>query len=195
MDLGAIVGLGNPGSEYAETRHNVGYKVVDALASRWRLADWRRRFSSLAARRGGARPLWLVKPQTFMNLSGDAVASLCRVASLEPGQVLVVVDDVDLPLGALRLRARGGPGTHNGLRSVVDSVGEGFPRLRLGVRGQSPWGDLADYVLSPFEAEETGAAEAMVERACGCLEAVLHEGLPRAASRFNAHHPGDGAED
>jgi len=189
MDLGAIVGLGNPGSEYATTRHNVGYMVVDALAGRWRVAGWCRRFSSLAARRAGARPLWLVKPQTFMNLSGEAVASLCREASLEPGQVLVVVDDVDLPLGTLRLRQRGGAGTHNGLRSVVESIGEGFPRLRLGVRGESPWQDLAEYVLSPFEPAEVEVAQAMVERACQCVEAVLHEGLLRAAHRCNAVPP------
>lgn len=194
MDLGAIVGLGNPGSEYSETRHNVGFRVVDALAGRWRLANWHRRFSSLVARRGGARPLWLVKPQTFMNLSGAAVAALCRGVSLQPGQVLVVVDDVDLPLGVLRLRARGGPGTHNGLRSVVDSVGEGFPRLRLGVRGESPRSDLADYVLSPFEPAEMAAATAMVARACECIEVVLHEGLARAAARFNAAPSGAGAE-
>ncbi len=194
MELGAIVGLGNPGNEYAETRHNVGYMVVDALAARWRLGGWCRRFSSLAARRVGARSLWLVKPQTFMNRSGEAVASLCRGLSLEPGQVLVVVDDVDLPLGSLRLRPRGGAGTHNGLRSVVESVGEGFPRLRLGVRGDSPWQDLAEYVLSPFEPAEVEAAKAMVERACDCLDAVLHEGLSRAASKFNTSHPGGGTE-
>ncbi len=189
MEVGAVVGLGNPGSQYAETRHNVGSMVVDALAQRWRITAWERRFSSLAARRPGGRPLWLVKPQTFMNVSGNAVASVCREASLEPGQVLVVVDDVDLPLGTLRLRLRGGPGTHNGLRSVVDSIGEGFPRLRLGVRGESPWQDLAEYVLSPFEPAEVEAAKAMVERACQCVEVVLHEGLLRAANRCNAVAP------
>lgn len=194
MELAAIVGLGNPGAEYADTRHNVGFRVADALAGRWRAADWRHRFGSLVARRGGARPVWLVKPQTFMNLSGRAVAALCRGVGLEPGQVLVVVDDVDLPLGSLRLRAGGGAGTHNGLRSVVDSVGEGFPRLRLGVRGGSAWRDLADYVLSPFEDGEWEEVAAMVGRACECVETALHEGLGRAASGFNAPPPGAGGE-
>lgn len=186
LDIGAIVGLGNPGEAYADTRHNVGFRVVDALADRWRVGDWERRYLSLLARRRGARPLWLVKPQTFMNLSGRAVAALCRGENLAAGQVLVVVDDVDLPLGVVRLRARGGPGTHNGLRSLVEEIGEGFPRLRLGVRGQAPWQDLADYVLSPFAPAEQEAVESMVVRACACVEAVLHEGFARAASRFNS---------
>lgn len=186
MDVAAIIGLGNPGAEYANSRHNIGFRVIDALARRWRVAEWRERFSSLLGRRGGARPIWLVKPQTFMNLSGVAVSSLCRGTGVEPGQLLVVVDDVDLPLGSLRLRARGGAGTHNGLQSVVESVGEGFPRLRLGVRGSLPWRDLAEYVLAPFEPEELEVAEAMVARACECVEAVLHEGLARAATSFNA---------
>lgn len=194
MELVAIVGLGNPGAAYADTRHNVGYRVADALADRWRVTDWRHRFGSLVARRGGARPVWLVKPQTFMNLSGGAVAALCRGGGLEPGQVLVVVDDVDLPLGSLRLRGGGGPGTHNGLRSVVDSVGEGFPRLRLGVHGGSAWRDLSDYVLSPFEEGEREVVAAMVGRACECVETVLHEGFGRAATKFNAPGPGAGEE-
>lgn len=186
MDLAAIIGLGNPGVEYANSRHNIGFRVVDALAGRWRVAAWQHRYSSLLGRRGGARPLWLVKPQTYMNLSGSAVVAFCRAVGLEPGELLVVVDDVDLPLGSLRLRARGGAGTHNGLRSVVESIGEGFPRLRLGVRGATPWRDLAQYVLAPFEPAELETVEAMVARACECVEAVLHQGLARAATTFNA---------
>jgi PTH1 family peptidyl-tRNA hydrolase len=186
MEIAAVVGLGNPGGEYAGSRHNVGFRVVDALAARWRLAHWERRFASLVARRSGHRPVWLAKPQTFMNLSGEAVAALCRGADIQPHQCLVVVDDVDLPLGQLRLRGRGGSGTHNGLRSVVEAVGEDFPRLRLGVRGADTWADLAAYVLGPFHPEEAPVAEEMISRAGACVEAVLFEGLPRAANRFNA---------
>ncbi|MEP0773264.1 MAG: aminoacyl-tRNA hydrolase [Acidobacteriota bacterium] len=186
MDLAAIIGLGNPGVEYANSRHNIGFRVVDALAGRWRVVAWQHRYSSLLGRRGGARPLWLVKPQTYMNLSGSAVTAFCRAVGLEPGELLVVVDDVDLPLGSLRLRARGGAGTHNGLRSVVEGIGEGFPRLRLGVRGETPWRDLAQYVLAPFEPAEVETVETMVARACECVEAVLHQGLARAATTFNA---------
>ena len=186
MELAAVVGLGNPGERYASTRHNVGFMVVDELAARFRITRFEPRFFSLAAYRPGSRPLWLVKPQTFMNLSGKAVAALSRQENLAPSQVLVVVDDVDLPLGQLRLRPRGGPGTHNGLRSVVEALGEGFPRLRLGVRGARAWQDLAAYVLEPFDPEEQQLAAAMVRRAADCVEAALYEGIARAASRFNA---------
>ncbi|MGC8915860.1 MAG: aminoacyl-tRNA hydrolase [Thermoanaerobaculum sp.] len=186
MELAVVVGLGNPGPEYENTRHNVGFRVVEELARRYRVPRFERRAYALVAARPGARKLLLVKPTTYMNLSGRAVASLCRDEGLLPQQVLVVVDDVDLPLGQLRLRARGGPGTHNGLRSIVEAVGESFPRLRLGVRGQEPWQDLAAYVLAPFAEDEREAAEAMVQRAADCVEEALFSGVARAANRFNA---------
>ena len=185
MDITAVVGLGNPGEEYAATRHNIGFRVVDEVARRWRLAGWRSRYRSRLARRGGGRPTWLVKPHTFMNRSGDAVALFCAGEGVEPGQCLVVVDEVEFPLGQLRLRDRGGPGTHNGLRSLVEAVGEGFPRLRLGIRGERAWDDLAEYVLAPFSADERDAVTAMVGRAADCVEAALRVGLARAASEFN----------
>lgn len=186
MDLAAVVGLGNPGEKYAFTRHNVGFRVVDELASRFGLTLTQQRFSSLAAYRPGSRPLWLVKPMTFMNLSGQAVAAFCRQEGLLPSQVLVVVDDVDLPLGQLRLRRRGGAGTHNGLRSIVEAVGQGFPRLRLGVRGEVPWQDLAAYVLAPFAPEEAAAVDAMITRAADCVEVALFHGIERAANQFSS---------
>lgn len=190
MELVAVVGLGNPGAEYERTRHNVGFWVVDELSRRLRCGAFEARSYALVASRPGARRLLLVKPTTYMNRSGLAVAALCREERLVPAQVLVVVDDVDLPLGQLRLRFRGGPGTHNGLRSVVEMVGEGFPRLRLGVRGAQPWGDLAAYVLAPFSAEEEVAAETMVQRAADCVEEALFSGLARAANRFNTKSAG-----
>jgi PTH1 family peptidyl-tRNA hydrolase len=185
MDIAAVVGLGNPGAEYAATRHNVGFQVVDELARRWRVSRWRSRDRGRVARRGGGRPTWLVEPQTFMNLSGEAVARFCAAEGLLPAQCLVVVDDVDLSLGQLRLRERGGPGTHNGLRSLVDAVGEDFPRLRAGIRGTDAWADLAEYVLAPFDAEEREAAGALVARAADCVEVALRVGVARAASQFN----------
>jgi PTH1 family peptidyl-tRNA hydrolase len=186
MAIAAVVGLGNPGPEYAATRHNVGSRVVEELARRLRAATWTHEYRSLVARRPRGASLLLARPQTFMNLSGEAFATLCRGEALLPEQVLVVVDDVELPLGQLRLRASGGPGSHNGLRSIVEHVGEGFPRLRLGIRGANPWRDLADYVLAPFDAEERAAVEAMVARAADCVEEALRLGIPRAATRFNA---------
>lgn len=186
MQIAAVVGLGNPGSEYAATRHNIGFRVVDELARRWRIRLWWPRHHAKIARRRGSTPVWLVKPSTYMNLSGKAVVALRLREHLEPNQLLVVVDDVELPLGTLRLRPRGGAGTHNGMRSLVEGIGEGFPRLRLGVRGELPWDDLADYVLAPFRPEEDEAVSRLVARAADCVEVALHSGVERAASRFNA---------
>lgn len=183
----AVVGLGNPGSGYVESRHNVGFKVVEALAFRWRVPRFKHRHAALISRRSGARPVLLALPQTFMNLSGEAVSAISRREDIDPAECLVVVDDVDLPLGELRLRQRGGPGSHNGLRSVVAAIGEGFPRLRLGIRGIEPWADLADYVLAPFEEDEREVVEAMVLRAVECVEQAIYAGLARAANRFNGN--------
>ncbi len=185
MHIAAVVGLGNPGEEYADTRHNVGFQVVDELARRWRLSSWRSRYRAKVARRPGGSATVLVKPQTYMNLSGEAFALFCEGEELVPAQGLVVVDDVELPFGQLRIRASGGPGTHNGLRSLAEAVGEGFPRLRVGIRGERPWEDLAEYVLAPFEPEEREAAAALVARAADCVEAALRLGVTRAANQFN----------
>lgn len=184
MAVALVVGLGNPGEQYASTRHNVGFRVVDALAERLEAEPWRFRQASLVSRtaEGGA---WLAKPQTYMNRSGEAVVQLATALAVAPSAVLVIVDDVDLPLGRLRLRRSGGPGTHNGLRDVVAELGTGFPRLRLGVRGEAPWADLAEYVLAPFEPAETSVAEAAIERAADAVQAVLAEGLDRAMEIFN----------
>jgi PTH1 family peptidyl-tRNA hydrolase len=186
MEIAAVVGLGNPGDSYEATRHNLGFWVVDLVAGRVRAGSWERRYNSLVARSRGRRALLLVKPQTFMNLSGEALAALCRGEGVLPEQCLVVVDDVELPLGQLRLRARGGSGSHNGLRSIVDLVGEGFPRLRIGIRGEAPWADLAEYVLSPFLEEELTVIDDAVVRARECIEMLLRVGLERAACRYNA---------
>jgi PTH1 family peptidyl-tRNA hydrolase len=129
--------------------------------------------------------VWLAKPRTYMNLSGSAVSSLSRWLDLDPARIMVVADDVDLPLGRLRLRRSGGPGTHNGLRDVVAAIGSGFPRLRLGVCGADPWDDLAEYVLSPFEADEEEAVEAMVTRAAEAVQAVIFGSVERAMNVFN----------
>jgi PTH1 family peptidyl-tRNA hydrolase len=189
MAIAAVVGLGNPGPEYAATRHNVGFRVVEELARRMRAATWKHEYRSLVTRRPRGAALLLARPQTFMNLSGEAFTALCRGEALLPSQVLVVVDDVELPLGQLRLRASGGPGSHNGLRSIAEHVGEGFPRLRLGIRGAQPWQDLADYVLAVFDADEGTAVEAMICRGADCVEEALRLGIPRASTHFNTVEP------
>jgi PTH1 family peptidyl-tRNA hydrolase len=185
MAIELVLGLGNPGAAYAETRHNIGYRVVDELGRRLGCADWKHRYSSELGRTARGHRLWLAKPVTYMNRSGAAARSLLNALELTAADMLVVVDDVELPLGRLRLRKSGGPGTHNGLRDLVDAVGAGFPRLRLGVQGEKPWADLADYVLSPFPADEQEAVERLVARAADAVEAAVFEGLGRAMNRFN----------
>jgi len=180
-----VVGLGNPGERYSLTRHNVGYLVVDELARRLHAAPWSQRpLCDVTSAPLGSR-LLLARPLTFMNRSGTAVAWLLDHLELEPRQMLVALDDVDLDLGALRLRRSGGPGTHNGLRDICERVGTDFPRLRLGVRGRDGWQDLAGWVLSPFTADEQPLARQLVARAADAAETAVREGLDLAMSRFN----------
>lgn len=182
-----VVGLGNPGDEYGLTRHNLGFLVVDELARRGRvLRDWRKLCRSVAATVSFAgRELLLAKPQTYMNLSGVAVECLLRTFKLEPAGLLVVCDDVSLPLGALRLRPSGGDGGHNGLKDIIARLGQGFGRLRVGCGPAPRYADLADYVLSPFaEAERETLGEALERAAKGC--ALLDRiGYQRAMAEVN----------
>lgn len=182
-----VVGLGNPGDGYANTRHNVGFAVVSRLAKRGRLdfgiksADSRIAEGSL----GGIK-VAIARPQTFMNDSGRAVKKLLDRYRIDPADMLVVFDEVDLPLGTLRIRQSGGPGTHNGMRSIVNAVGEGFPRIRVGVAPaqlrEVP--DLAEYVLSPFDQDERALAEQALDRAAEAAEVALRD-VQRAMNQFN----------
>ena len=186
MAVELVVGLGNPGPEYEATRHNVGFRAVEELAARLRVGAWRRAHHSLVASgevRG--RRVVVARPLTFMNLSGDAVSSLCDGFDVRPSRLLVVYDDVDLPLGRLRLKPSGGPGTHNGMRSIVSAIGPGFPRLRLGVAGDHPPRDLAGWVLSPFDPEEEAVAERLVTAGAAAALDVLHSGLQSSMNRYN----------
>lgn len=182
----AIVGLGNPGNEYKRTRHNVGFEVIDELAKRWRVdlkSSWRRH-ARLANVKD--RDALLAQPQTFMNLSGTAVAGLMAFYKVHPADVLVVVDEVQLPLGKLRLRPSGSAGGHNGLKSVIGMIGAEFPRLRIGIgRGNQEW-DLSDHVLSRFAAEEAPVVERVVKRAADAVELFVSEGVLAAMNRYNA---------
>ena len=182
----AIVGLGNPGNEYRRTRHNVGFEVVDELARRWRVAlkSSSRRRSRLAAVKD--RDVLLAQPQTFMNLSGNAVAGIMAFYKVQPADVLVVVDEVQLPLGKLRIRPSGSAGGHNGLKSVIGMIGTEFPRLRIGIgRGNQEW-DLSDHVLSKFLADEQPVVERAITRAADAVEAFLSDGVLAAMNRYNA---------
>ncbi len=183
--LSLVVGLGNPGPTYSGSRHNVGFEVIAELGRRCHPVRWERRCDSDLGRSQGGPPMWLSRPLTYMNLCGAAVVCLLEHLDLAPSSMLVVVDDVDLPLATLRLRREGGPGTHNGLRDICDRVGTSFPRLRVGVRGEEPWEDLADYVLSPFPKAERETVEAMVLRAADAVEVAFADGLDAAMGRFN----------
>jgi PTH1 family peptidyl-tRNA hydrolase len=185
LDL-LVAGLGNPGREYERTRHNVGWMVLDELARRHG-GSWRSKFSgSLAEVRLGDARLALLKPETYMNESGRSVGAAARFFKVEPEQLLVVHDDVDLEPGRLQARDGGGLAGHNGLRSLAQHLGsQDFLRLRIGV-GRPGRGDqrsVSDWVLSPFAPEED--VEALVARAADAVEAVASEGLDRTQARFN----------
>jgi PTH1 family peptidyl-tRNA hydrolase len=185
MSIELVVGLGNIGRRYDDTRHNVGFRVVDELYRRHQDSEWSSRpLADVASTRVLPR-LILAKPRTLMNRSGAAVEWLLEHLALQPSQLLVVVDDVDLPLGSLRLRHAGGPGTHNGLRDVCRCIGSGFARLRLGVRGSDAWDDLAEYVLSPFAPDEEARLIGLIDASADAVEAALKDGVEAAMSRFN----------
>ncbi len=184
-----LVGLGNPGARYVGTRHNFGFEVVDRLAKELR-ATWglaRTKSESLVASgklRG--KPVVLAKPQGFMNRSGRAVAELARTCNLTPAEVLVFLDDIALPLGAIRIRERGGDGGHLGLASVLEMLGgEDIARVRLGIRSDFEPEDLAEFVLAPFAAEERSIVEEVLDRVVAATRTVLVEGLAKAMSLHN----------
>jgi len=192
-----VVGLGNPGSEYRDTRHNVGFLVVDELARRWQVPDdWREKFSALQIKTlRGAEPVIIVKPLTFMNLSGQAVAGLAGFYKVEPAAVFVVTDEVALPVGRLRARRDGGAGGHNGLKSIIEHLGTpAFPRLRVGVGRGDSRRDLVDHVLGRFEAGERETVSAAVLRAADAAEMFVSEGIERVMNVFNAAEKQDSAE-
>jgi len=183
-----IVGLGNPGSEYAAHRHNIGFRVVDALASAHGLTFVRQKRARARVAEGelDGRPVLLAKPQTFMNLGGKAVARLSRAHEIPPERILVVYDDLDLPLGRLRLRSEGGTGGHKGMRSIIDLLGSrSFPRLRVGIDRPPGNMDPADYVLQPFDEEQSLILKDVVARAAAAIECWLAEGIMPAMDRFN----------
>jgi peptidyl-tRNA hydrolase, PTH1 family len=180
-----LLGLGNPGDEYAETRHNVGFLVLDAARRRWGRASWTRRGAAeeSALRLGGERHR-LVRPMVFMNRSGEVVAALLR-EGVGAQDLLVVLDDLDLPLGRLRVREGGGPGGHRGLASVLEAVGPApVARMRVGI-GRPSEGDAVDHVLGEFAATERARFDRVLERALEALELILTRGLAAGMNAFN----------
>jgi len=182
-----IVGLGNPGLEYSATRHNMGFLCLDRLATAQRLRFTGKRAKSVVARGTiNGHDVALAKPQTYMNLSGESVRELLRHFGLKPKNLLVVYDDIDLPSGTIRIRERGGPGTHNGMRSIVDELDStDFPRLRIGVGTPTGGQKLADYVLGVPSAEERAELDAALERAVEAIQTYARRGLTAAMNQFN----------
>ncbi len=183
-----VVGLGNPGAEYSAHRHNIGFRVVDTLARAHGLTFSRQKGAKARVALGqiGKRRVLLAKPETYMNMSGRAVSRLRRPFDIAPERILVVYDDLDLPLGRLRLRPEGGSGGHKGMHSIIHSLGtQGFPRLRIGI-GRPPGRlDPADFVLRPFSRDEESSLEEVLEAASAAIECWIVDGITVAMDRFN----------
>lgn len=182
-----IVGLGNPGTAYRHTRHNIGFDVLDRLAIRLDVAFNREKFGgAIAEARVDGEKVLLLKPLTYMNLSGDSVAQAARYHADSPADILVVYDEVDLPLGKLRLRKSGSAGTHNGMKSVIERLGaENVPRLRVGVGAERQKGDRVAHVLGKFRPDERDAIAEAIEQASDACLCFMKEGVDAAMNRFN----------
>ena len=182
-----IVGLGNPGQQYRNTRHNVGFRVLDEVAERLSVRFDQEKYEALfaTAEHEGERVM-LLKPLTYMNLSGTSIAKAARNRVPDPADVIVVLDEIQLPLGTVRIRLEGSHGGHNGLRSVIEHLGtQKFPRLRIGVGHKKAGDDLRDHVLSTFAPEEKPDVERSIKTAAEAVLCCVAEGVPGAMNRFN----------
>ena len=187
-----VVGLGNPGREYEKTRHNCGFRAVDLLAEQLGTKIDRLKFQGLYAQVNyDGRKIFLLKPQTYMNLSGRSVLQLSAYFNIPPQRIIVLFDDISLEPGRLRIRADGSAGGHNGIKSIISEVGsQEFPRVKIGVGAKpNPNYDLADWVLSTFSANEEKALAVALDNAAKATLAIIDRGVPEAANRFNGSRP------
>lgn len=182
-----IVGLGNPGTQYAETRHNIGFMVVSHLAKRAGIALKRKGYQGFyGVGRVAGEEVTILLPQTYMNCSGESVAPACQSLGVNPGDLIVVHDEIDLAFGCLRVKTGGGHGGHNGLRSIGGTLGEnGYARLRMGIGRPPAGGDVSGHVLSRFNATERILLQQYFEVAADALELLLREGAQEAMNRYN----------
>lgn len=182
-----VVGLGNPGPEYAKTRHNLGFMLVDMLAGRWQTRVTRDECRSLVGRAEfDNQMIELVKPQTYMNLSGEAVSGLLAKDSREDATLVVISDDLALPFGMMRIRTKGTHGGQNGLRSIIDCLKtQDFIRLRIGIQPEHPITDAARFVLENFSKKEFETVEKILETAADAIEAIVRDGVDEAMARYN----------
>jgi peptidyl-tRNA hydrolase, PTH1 family len=187
-----LVGLGNPGPKYDATRHNIGFALADTTARAAGAEDWKPWGKALVCKAAlGPVSLLLAKPQTFMNLSGEAVQALMAFYKIPPAEVVVVTDDVTLPLGSLRIRPSGGHGGHNGLRNIIEHIGEGFPRIRVGVGLCPPGRDLSGFVLARMTPAEREALAPVFSDFTTLLETGITKGWESAAARHNRRSNAD----
>ncbi|MCL6639006.1 MAG: aminoacyl-tRNA hydrolase [Firmicutes bacterium] len=183
-----IVGLGNPGQEYEKTRHNAGFMVIDRIAADLGIAVDKKLFRALVGQgHAGTEKIVLAKPQTYMNLSGEAAGALMRWFKLSPGDLMVIYDDLDLPPGKVRIRAGGGSGGHKGMQSIIENLATGeFPRFRIGIgRPAEPFMETAAYVLGRVAPEEEQTLAAAVELAAQAVVCAVRDGLEKAMNQYN----------
>ena len=182
-----IAGLGNPGKEYEKTRHNAGFGAIDALAEKLGISVEEKKYKGLFGKgRIGAEPVILLKPQTYMNLSGESVREAADFYKIDPEHMIVIYDDTDLEVGRLRLRAKGSAGGHNGIKNIIAHMGtQEFPRVRIGVGAKPDRMDLADYVLGRFSQVEQSQMEDGYKEAAEAAAAIVEEGIEAAMNRFN----------
>jgi len=180
-----IAGLGNPGKKYENTRHNIGFITLDFLADRHDIKINKIKHKALVGEgRISGQKVLLVKPQTYMNLSGESLREVMDYYKVDIEEMIVIYDDIDLEAGAVRIRKKGGPGTHNGMKSIVQHLGSDFPRIRMGI-GKDRKGDLADFVLGGFTKEDREVLEPAVERAALAVEMYVGEGIEKAMNKYN----------
>ncbi|HOK42478.1 MAG TPA: aminoacyl-tRNA hydrolase [Thermoclostridium caenicola] len=182
-----IAGLGNPGPRYQMTRHNVGFETIDYLAALYRLTQFKSKHKALVSEgMMQGKKVMLVKPQTFMNNSGESLAEILGYYKAEPTQLIVIYDDIDLEPGKIRIRAKGGLGTHNGMRSIVSHLNtEDFPRVRIGIGKPDPQIDLADYVLGRFTPEERALVNEAIEKAALAVATMVCASVEVAMGKYN----------
>ena len=191
-DAWLIVGLGNPGKDYEKTRHNCGFRAIDVLAQKLGCKVDKLKFQGLYGQVNyGGGKLFLLKPQTYMNLSGRSVLQLSAYFHIPPQRIIVLFDDISLEPGRLRIRASGSAGGHNGIKSIISELGsQDFPRVKIGVGSKpNPEFDLADWVLSSFSANEEKALSVSLKNAADAALAIIDKGVPEAANRYNGSKP------
>lgn len=180
-----IAGLGNPGKKYENTRHNIGFITLDYLAERHDIKINKIKHKALVGEgRISGQKVLLVQPQTYMNLSGESLREVMDYYKVDIEDMIVIYDDIDLEAGAVRIRKKGGPGTHNGMRSIVQHLGTDFPRIRMGI-GKDRRGDLVDFVLGGFTKEDKEVLEPAIERAALAIEMYIGEGIEKAMNQYN----------